>query len=83
VPRTLHRRAADVAPVEADLALVGLDEAGDGPQQGRLAAAAWPQQTEELAVGKSERHASKGRHAVVAFHDLVDLDHAHRSPPNL
>ena len=44
------RRARDVAAADQDLALVGLLEAGDHPQRRRLAAAARPEQRQELAL---------------------------------
>ncbi len=79
----MHWRVADILAVETDLALVGLDESGDGAQQCRLAAAAGAEQAEELAIGEGERHARQRDDAVVALFHPIDLDDAHRSPPNL
>ena len=77
----MHRRVADVAAVEADLAGIGLHETGDGPQQGRLAAAAGTQQAEEPAIGEGERDAGQGGDGAIVLLDPVDLYDAHLSPP--
>ena len=77
----VHRGMADVAAVEADLARIGLDEAGDGAQQRGLAAPAGAQQAEELAIGEGERDAGQGGDGTVMLLDSVDLDDAHLSPP--
>ena len=45
-----RRNAGDVAPVQRHAPVVDLGEPGDGPQQRALAAAARPQQHEELAL---------------------------------
>ena len=54
----------DVAPVQRDAAVIDPGEAGDGAQQGALAAAAGPEQHEELAVADVERDVVDDRHAL-------------------
>src|SRR5450830_341083 len=70
-----------------DAAAAGQGEAGDGIEQGRLAAAGWPQQADELAVRDVEVDVFQ-RHdfTVVALENLVDagnddLGCAHVSSP--
>jgi hypothetical protein len=43
-----------VLPVEGHLAKVRPVEAGDDPEQGRLAGAGWAKQRQELAIGDGE-----------------------------
>jgi hypothetical protein len=49
VPR-VHRQARHVAALQPHRPLVGLQDAGDGAQDGRLAAAGRPEQREEFAA---------------------------------
>src|SRR3546814_17239334 len=58
-----------VLPIDPNLALVEIDEAGDGAQQRGLAAAARPEQAEELALPDGDRHGIERRHAAVARSD--------------
>ena len=78
---TAHRDVLHRYPADGDFAAVGLDKAGDGAQQGGLAAAAGAQQRTERAVGEVEGDAIERRGLAVALGDAVDLDRAHRSPP--
>src|SRR3546814_2388157 len=70
-----------VLPIDPNLALVEIDEAGDGAQQRGLAAAARPEQAEELTLPEGDRHGIERRHAAVALRRVAHVDRAHRSPP--
>src|SRR5690606_14726052 len=75
----MHRDVVHVLPVDQAFPLVEIDEAGDGAQQGGLAAAARPEQAEELAFPEGDRYGSERRHAAVAFRRVAYVDRAHRS----
>ena len=62
-------RAAD-----PDVALVGREEAGDHPQQRRLAAARRAEDRKETAVRDVERQRVDGRRRAVALADAVDFE---------
>ena len=64
----------DVAPVQGDAAVIDPRQPGDGAQQRALAAAAGPEQHEELAVADVERDVVDDRHAAVVLGDLVEGD---------
>ena len=53
---------------------VGLVEAGDEPQRGRLAAAARPEQRDELARAEREVDALEGGHGAEGAPQLLELD---------
>ena len=53
---------------------VGLVEAGDEPQRGRLAAAARPEQRHELARLEREVDALEGGHGAEGAPQLLELD---------
>src|SRR3546814_19165794 len=77
----MHRDVVHVLPVDQDFPLVEIDEAGDGAQQGGLAAAARPEQAEELAFPEGDRYGIERRHAAVAFRRVAYVDRANRPPP--
>ena len=64
----------DVAPVQRDAAVIDAGQAGNSAQQRALAAAARPEQHEELAARDLERDVVDDGHAAVAFRDLFELD---------
>jgi hypothetical protein len=68
------RQAGHHAVAEPDLACVGLVEAGQQPQQGRLPAARGPQQGEQLPVGHGEVGAIHGGHRPEPLYDAGDTD---------
>ena len=77
------RRAGHVPAADPDLAARGLHEAGDDPQQRRLAAAARPQQRHELAFGDIDRDIRQRGNRAVALLQVADLDERfprHRRP---
>jgi hypothetical protein len=74
----VRRLGGDVAAVDADAPAVGLLEAGQDPQQRRLAAARRPQQREDLAAGQTERHAAQRHHRPEGPGDAVDGDEGGR-----
>jgi hypothetical protein len=74
----VDRLAPDVLAIDPDLAGIGLDEAGNGAQQRGLAAAARPQQAEELAFADLQRDAVQRDDGFVALGDADDVDRAHR-----
>src|SRR5439155_16576198 len=75
--------AGDDAAADADLAARRREEAGDQVQQRGLAAAAAPDETEELGGAGVHRHLARRRHrprrARVLVADLGDLDVAHQA----
>jgi hypothetical protein len=83
----LRRRQRDVLPVDQHAALAGQLEAGDQPHERRLAAAARPQQRQDLAVEHVERHGVDGAHGAELLDDAVEADDdlrrrfSHRSAP--
>ena len=68
------RRARDVVAADQDLALVGLLEAGDHPQRRRLAAAARPEQREELALVDAQVERVHRDERAEPFRDSTELD---------
>ncbi len=78
-----HRHVLDRPVADPHRALVGEDETGNRPQQGRLAAARRPQQPEELTVRKGQRYVVERRQRAEPFCQIVYLYLRHqRSPPN-
>ena len=61
----------DVLAMQRDLAVIGFGQAGDGAQQGALAAAAGAQQHEELALGDFQRDVVDDGLALVPLCNLV------------
>ena len=70
----LGSEPGDVAAVEEDLAGVDLGEARDHAQERALAAAARPEQHEELAGRDLERDAVDDRGVAVALGEVLDAD---------
>ena len=62
----VRRRVRDVAPVEDDRALVGLDHPADGLEQRRLAGAVRAEQRDDLALVDLEVDVEQHLHAAVA-----------------
>jgi hypothetical protein len=76
-----RRYMGDVATAEQDPAVLDRRQAGEGAQQGALAAAARAEQHEELARRDVQRDVVDDRRAVVALRDLLELDrHADPRP---
>jgi hypothetical protein len=75
--------AVDAVPVEGhlafgDLALVDVEEAGDGPEQRGLARPVGAQQGDDLAFGHVEGHTPEHEDDVVV-HDLEVADGEHQT----
>jgi hypothetical protein len=70
----VRRQAVDAPIAEANLAAVGLVEAGYEAEQRRLAAAGGPEQREQLAVADLEGDAVDGGGAREALADLSQRD---------
>src|SRR5690606_13004535 len=68
------RQVGDVGAVDPDPPAARPLEAGDHPQRGRLAAAARPEQREELAAVDREIEAADGRQLAEALRDRLQLD---------
>src|SRR4029450_2129266 len=64
----------DAAVAEPDLAAVGCVEAGDQPQEPRLAAPGGPEQREQLAVADLEARAVDGGHPPEPLEDVEQPD---------
>ena len=81
--RSFGRQRVDHPAVDGDLARGDLLEAGEHPQQRRLAAARRADQHHELAVGDVDRDAVQHLERAVGLADVADRDGAHRSvvPP--
>ena len=62
----------DVAAMQRNAAVVDAGETRDGPQQGALAAARWPQQHEELALAHLDRYVVDDRLILIPLGDLVE-----------
>src|SRR5207248_6169499 len=67
----------DVAAFNEDLSGAHLLEAGDEPQQRRLAAARGPEQHDEAAALGAKAHALDRRHAAIALRHLLENDLRH------
>ena len=65
------RQVGDVAPVEDDGAVVGLDHPADGPQQGRLAGAVGADEGDDLPLADLDGHVGQHNDAVVAHAELA------------
>ena len=74
------RDPGDVPAVQRDAAVVHLDEAGDGAQQGALAAAGGPEQDQELALLDLQRDVVDDRMRLIPLGDLVERD-GHAAKP--
>ena len=71
-----RRDAGDVAAVQRDAPVVDLGEAGDGAQERALAAAAGPEQDEELALLDLERDVVDDRlrwYRLVTWSSAIDM----------
>ena len=80
-PRALvHRQSGDVGAVEIDAALVGLDQAGDHVEHGRLAGAVGAEQADRLAFADVKADALHHFAADEAFLDAVNGKKPLRSP---
>ena len=71
---TLRGEPGRVLAREQDLARVGPLEAGDDPQQSRLAGAAGPEHRRERALRDLERDIIDGEERAEALRDVADLD---------
>ncbi len=69
----VHRRRGDVAPVQHDAAAIGRVDAGDGAQNGGLAAAGRTQQGEELTLRDRKVDALHGENGPERFFEAADL----------
>src|SRR5690606_26686920 len=65
---------SDVAPVQSDAPVIDAAQTRDRTQQRRLAAAARPEQHEELAFRHFERNVVDDGRALIPFGDLVERD---------
>jgi hypothetical protein len=72
----LRRHARGVVALDLDAAGVGRLEAGDDPQQARLARAARAEQRGQRAAGDLERDVVERDEVAEALGDLADRDHA-------
>ncbi len=70
----VHRLAGDVLAVEQDGAVVGLDQAGDHVEAGRLAGAVGSQETHDLAARQLQADALDHGAVLVGLADAVDHD---------
>ena len=68
------RDPGDVTPVQRDAAVVHFDEAGDGAQQGALAAAGGAEQDEEFALLDLQRDVVDDRMRLIPLGNLVERD---------
>ena len=68
-----------VAAVQRNAAVIDAGEAGDGPQQGALAAARGAQQHEELALAHLDGNVVDDGLVLIPFGDLVEGD-GHAGP---
>ena len=73
-----RRQRRDVAALLADRARGLRIEAGDGAQQGGLAAARGPEEADELALGDVERDVAEGGEVAEALGEVADLEIAAR-----
>ena len=65
----------EVLAAQSNLAAVGLFQPGDDAQQGRLAAAAWPQETDDFArVYRQANTLQRHGGARVSFMQIDDLE---------
>ena len=70
----MHGHGGEVLPAQADLALVGMFQPGDDAQQRRFAAAAWPQEADDLAgVHGQADPLQRGGGAGIGFVQIGDL----------
>ena len=74
------RRRQDLA-VDANLAVVGLEQARDDAQGRRLAAARRPEQADELAVSDCQLDRIDSDDSGVALGQLVEIEPGHRFIP--
>ena len=74
-----RRHVRDVLAVQRDGAMIDLGESGDGAQQRALAAAAGPEQHEELALLDVQRDVVDDGHRLVTLGHLVEDDGHARS----
>jgi hypothetical protein len=77
----LWRHGVDDAAADRDFALGHCLESSDHPQQGRLAAAGWPEQNDEGAVLDDRIDSMQDLDGAKAFNDRTDLDRGHQIPP--
>ena len=64
----------DIATVQRNAPAIDAGQAGDGAQDRTLAAAARPEQHEELARGDFQRDVADDRNALIALGDLFELN---------
>src|ERR1051326_2623951 len=74
-PQRLFRHGADVFASDADRAAVERDEAVDHAQRRRFAAAGRAEQHTECAIRHRQRQIVDDRPTVVAFAEMIELDH--------
>ena len=70
----VRRQTDDVAPGEADAALVGPDEARHRREERGLARAVRTDQPEDLALAEAQADARERLKPAVAFRELLDLE---------
>src|SRR3546814_4012732 len=77
----LWRNAVHHQVTDADLACRDALEAGDHPQECRLAAARWANQNDKLAIGNIYRDAVDDLGGAERLADIADCDRRHAVPP--
>jgi hypothetical protein len=75
------RGRGDQLVADADFACARLDEAGDQPQRGGLAAAGRPQQADQVAVLDMQRHIIDHRDIAVSLGQAPQLNRRHAHSP--
>jgi hypothetical protein len=76
-----RRQVGDIPPADADGAFVGHAQSGNGTQQGRLAAAAGPQQHQKLLVFHGNTDIVHCDEIAKALGDITDFDFSHGTSP--
>jgi len=69
-----HRNIRRVLIAEIDMAAIGIFEAGDHAQDGRLARARRTEQRDQLAAFDRERNVPHGAKSLEGFDDVVEAD---------
>jgi hypothetical protein len=75
----LRLESDDALAADPDVAAIGLLEAGQHPERGRLATAGRTEEDKQLAVGDGQRQPSDGGRGLggEALPDLIELDVRH------
>ena len=72
----VNGETAQIAPMQGDLATVGLFEAGDEAQEGGFATATWPQETDDFAgVDGQVDVVEDGRGGRIGFAEIGNREH--------